>query len=295
MAAIAFFIICLTFSTATAQSEKVSLKMVPEPNQTVRMKMVQEMEMEMKFDGDASTTAVPAGPMKMLAKTVFAMTQRVAAPDKQGNILSEVVYDEVSSEITMNGQPLPVGDEDGKFKGKKILATYNKEGGLVDIKIPPDIGLPEEALKQMMKSIYGNLPQTSIGLGETATSPLDFIVPIPVPGAPPLKMDGLMKFKLVAIDKDAAGRIAKFDQSVDGKMISDLEIPTPDGNVKMSVDFKMNGEGDIAVNLEKGFVKSGDSKSSFGGRIKMTSESSEAKLPAINLQGTITVKLTGTN
>jgi hypothetical protein len=120
-------------------------------------------------------------------------------------------------------------------------------------------------------------------------------VPIPVPGAPPLKMDGLMKFKLVAIDKDAAGRIAKFDQSVDGKMISDLEIPTPDGNVKMSVDFKMNGEGDIAVNLEKGFVKSGDSKSSFGGRIKMTSESSEAKLPAINLQGTITVKLTGTN
>lgn len=292
---IALGAVCFTSTTTFAQSEKITIKMAPEPNQTIRMRMVQEMEMNMSFEGNPPEEAAPAGPMKMLAKNVFAMTQKVGAPDKQGNVTSEVIYDEISSDMTMNGQPMQLGDTIGKLTGKKVTATFNKQGELVDIKIPPDIGLPEESFKQMMKSFYGNLPKTPIGIGEVATSPLDFTLPIPVPGAPPLKMEGQMKFKLISVEKDASGRIAKFDQSVDGKIVSDLEIPTPNGNVKMSLDFKMNGAGDMVMNVDKGVVKSGASTSTFGGKIKMTGESSETKLPSINLQGVIKVTISGSN
>jgi hypothetical protein len=294
-ATIAIACVCLWTPIALAQSEKVTLKMVPEPNQTVRLKMVQEMEMEMSPDGNATGENAMAGSMKMTAKTVIALSQKIGAQDKQGNYVSEMSYDEISSEITMNGQSMPIGDTSDKFKGKKILAIFNQQGTLTDLKIPPDLGLPEESLKQLMKSVYGNLPQTPIGIGETATSPLDFTVPIPVPGMAPLKLDGLMKFKLISIEKNASGRVAKFDQAVDGNMSADLEIPTPEGNVKMSVDFKMNGTGAIAMNIDKGFVQSGDSKATFGGKIKMTNDASETKLPGANLQGTLKVTITGGN
>lgn len=280
---------------AFAQSEKITLKMVPEPNQTVRMRMVQEMEMEMTFEGTAPADTPALNPMKMASKTVFAMTQKVGAPDKEGNIESEMTYDEVSAEMTMNGQPMQLGDTGSKFIGKKITATFDKQGNPLDFKIPPDLGLPEESFKQMLKSIYGNLPATPMSVGEIATSPLDFSVPIPVPGAGPLKMDGQMKFKLVSVEKDSTGRIAKFDQTVDGKMVSDMEIPSPNGQVKMSIDFKMKGVGNLVMNVDKGVVKSGDSKATFGGKIKMTGESSETKSPDINLQGTIKVTITGSN
>lgn len=281
--------------TAFAQSEKITLKMVPEPNQTVRMKMVQDMEMDMSFESETPSAAALPGPAKMIAKSVLALTQKIGAPDNIGNVTAEMTYDEVSSEMTMNGQPLQTDALIGKFIGKKVMMTYNKQGEIIDIKIPPDLGLPEETFKQMLKSLYGSLPQAPIGIGEVATAPLDFTVPIPLPGAPPLKMDGQIKFKLISVEKDATGRIAKFDQTVDGKLVSELEVTLPTGKVKMGLDFKLNGGGAIAMNVDKGVLKLSDSKGAFGGQVKMTSVPSETKLPTMNLQGTMKITVTGSN
>jgi hypothetical protein len=175
------------------------------------------------------------------------------------------------------------------------MVTFNKQGEMIDLKMPPDLGLPEEAFKQMLKSLYGSLPQTPIGIGEFATAPLDFTVPIPVPGAPPLKMDGQVKFKLISIEKDATGRTAKFDQTVDGKIVSDLEVTLATGKVKMGLDFTLNGGGALVMNVDKGVLKLSDSKAAFGGQVKMASLSSETKLPTINLQGTMKITVTGSN
>ncbi len=281
--------------TVYAQSEKLVIRMVPEPNQVIRMRIIQEMEIDMSLEGASPADAAPSGPIKMVSKTVFAMTQKVGAADDQGVVTSEVTYDEVSSETSINGQPSQVGDVAGKFIGKKIIVSFNKQWELVDIKIPPDIGLPEESFRQMMKSVYGNLPKTPIGVGEIATSPLDFTMPLPVPGAPPIKVEGQIKFKLVSVEKDASSRIAKYDQTVDGKIISEMDIPTPNGTVKMNVDFTMNGAGDLMMNADKGFVRSNDSKTTFGGKIKMASNSGETKLPGLNLQGSIKMSITGSN
>jgi hypothetical protein len=269
--------------------------MIPEPNQTVRMRMVQDMEIDISFEGDSPAADALPGPMKMTAKTVLALTQKVPAPDKEGNVTTEMTYDEIRSETMMNGQPVQSDDTISQLIGKKIMAKFNKQGEIVEIKIPPDLGLPEETFKQMMNSLYGNLPRTPIGVGEFATSPLDFTLPLPVPGAPPLKMDGQIKFKLISVEKNATGRIAKLDQTVDGKAVSELEVPTPTGRGKMNVDFKLNGMGDLVMNVDKGLLMSSESKATFIGKIKLTGESSETKLPTINLQGTMKIAVTGIN
>src|SRR5499426_2736778 len=106
--------------TLFAQSEKIRFKMVPEPNQTVRMRAVQDMELNMSFESETPSTGASPEPMKMVARAVFALTQKVGAPDKEGNVSAEVTYDEVSSEIMMNDQPLQIGDKVDQFIGKKI-------------------------------------------------------------------------------------------------------------------------------------------------------------------------------
>ena len=110
-----------------------------------------------------------------------------------------------------------------------------------------------------------------------------------------MKMDGQMNFKLVSVEKDATGRIAKFDQTIDGKIVTDVEVSLPTGKVKMSLDLKLNGGGDLVMNVDKGVLKSSDSRATLGGKIKTTSESSEIKLPTTNIQGTIRITVTGSN
>jgi len=281
--------------TLFAQSEKIRFKMVPEPNQTVRMRAVQDMELGMSFESETPSADALPEPVKMVARAVFALTQKVGAPDKEGNVSAEVTYDEVSSELLINGQPMQIGDKVDNFIGKKITATFNSRGEMIDLKVPPDLGLPEESFKQLLKSIYGNLPQTPLGVGEVATAPLDFTIPLPVPGAPPVKIDGQIKSTLVSIEKDATGRTAKFDQTVDGKMGGDIEVPAPTGQIKMSLDVKLNGGGAMVMNVDKGFLKSSDSKMTFGGKLKMAGESGATKLPTINFQGTMKVTVTGSN
>lgn len=292
---IALCLALLASLTAFAQSEKVAIKMVPEPNQTVRMKIAQDMDLDMSFEGESPIGAASPTPIKILGKTVFGMTLKVGAPNKDGNIVSELTYDEVSSETTMNGQPMNLGDAQSKLVGQKIQHTFNRQGEMIDFKIPSSLGLSEASFKEMLKSIYGDLPQTTLGVGEVATAPLDFKIPLPVPGAPPLKMDGQIKYTLSSIEKGATGRAAKFNQAVEGKMVSDMEIPKLDGAIRMRVDFKLSGGGAVVMDIDRGVMRSSDSKAIFGGQLKMTGAAGEIKPPIINLQGTIRTTVTGSN
>jgi hypothetical protein len=292
---IALGLALLASLTAFAQSEKIAIKMVPEPSQTVRMRMIHTMEMNLTFEGEAPPAGASPEPMKMIARTAFAITQKVGAMDKEGNVSAEMTYDEVSSEMMMNGQPTQIGDTMDKFIGKKITATFNRQGNIIDLKVPTDMGLPEESFRELLKSLYGNLPQTPLGVGEVATTPLDFTIPLPIPGAPPLKIDGQIKYTLVSVEKDATGRTARFDQTVDGKVVSNLEIPGPTGQIKMSLDFKLNGGGGMVMNVDKSFMKSSDSKMTIDGKLKMAGDSSAMKLPTINFQGTMNITVTGSN
>jgi len=190
----------------------------------------------------------------------------------------------------MNGQVMPANDTSGTFIGKKVTVTFDKQGTVLDIKVPADVGVPEESFRQMLKSMYGNLPAISLGVGETTTVPLDFTLPLPVPGAPPLKMEGDVKHTLVSVENDSTGRIANFDHSIVGKVLSDVDLPSPAGKVKMSLDFTLTGGGAMVRDLNKGFVRSSETKATFDGKIKITAESGTPQMPSMNVN--VTTKTT---
>src|SRR5262245_13616828 len=158
-------IACLIWTSGYAQSERVTLRMAPQPNQTIRVRTVQENEVEVSFEA-AVPEAAPSNPMKLTTKTIFGMTQKFGAATKEGNIEAEIVYDEISSEATMNGQVMPSNSIARSFIDKKLVVTFDKQGNVLDVKVPPDLGVPQEAFKQMLESMYRNLPALSIGVGE---------------------------------------------------------------------------------------------------------------------------------
>jgi hypothetical protein len=272
----------LASMTSCAKSEKITLKVVPEPNQTIRMRMIQDLEMDISPADDAMSSQT-----KMTAKLVLALTQKIGVPDEQDNITSEVTYDEGSLEMTMNGQPMQFS----KITGEKGAITFDKRGKIVDIKMPPNPSPLVDFIRQAMTTVYGNLPNnTQIGVGEIVTLPLDYALAIPTLNAPPTKVDGQMKFKLVSMENGVTNRLAKLDLTVDGKLVGDLE---PVGTAKVSMDLKLNGAGNLVINVDKGFITYSDIKATQSGKVKMAGESSKTKMT--DFQATTKIIVTGSN
>jgi len=292
---IAAVITCLTSLHAFGQSEKIPLRRLPQPNQTIRMKMVQEMDMAITIEGLPAATGA-AAPISVSTKTVTTMTQKTGALDSQGQMESEITVDEATSETktSIPGQT-PPASVTNPMVGKKFTVVLDQQGNIVDSKFPDVPGLPADLFNQLMKNLYANLPTTPIGIGETATAPLDYTIPLPLPGAAPLKMNGEVKYKLLSIDKQGGDRIATIDSTIDGKLVSDLEVQSPAGNIKMNIDFKIDGGGTALSNLDKGFMKSSESNSNLGGAIHMGGGGNLPQLPNMNLRGTIKMTIASEN
>jgi hypothetical protein len=292
---VAIAVTVLTSLNGFGQSEKISLRKIPQPNQTVRMKMVQETDMDMTMEG--MPAAASMGPMKVWMKSVTTMTQKNGPADAQGNILAEVSIDEAStdSKTSMNGQAMPAPPTPpNPLLGQKFTMTFDKQGDIVDTKFPTIAGLSEDNFKQIMKSFYGNLPSTPIGIGETATAPVDFAIPLPVAGQ--MKLDGQVQYKLISLEKDGDDRIATVTTRINGKVATDIDLPGPNGaRMKMSVDIKMDGGGTSLSNLDKGVLKSSESKSTFDGPIRMSGGPNGLPLPNMTIQGNMRITLTGEN
>jgi hypothetical protein len=271
-----------------AQSDKISLRMAPAPGQTVQMLMTQKMDFEMSLEG----TPVPGlAPMRMVTQSTMVMTQKTGARRPDGSIDVEVTYDQIRSEMTMNDQSTPTADLDKELVGKPVVVTYSARGEIIGVRgMPAVTGLNDEMFKQMLGAFYGNLPVTALSIGEATTAPLDFNLPLPLPGAAALKMTGETILKLVAIDKNAEGRSARFDSTTNGKMAS--EFAAPDGKSQMKFSFSMSGDGTTVMDLDKGLPRSHLLTNTFVGRIDMPSGKPTAASPSMNMRGTMNVVVT---
>jgi hypothetical protein len=108
-------------------------------------------------------------------------------------------------------------------------------------------------------------------------------------------MDGQVQYKLISLEKDGNDRIATVTTTINGKLANDTEIPGPNGSkIKMNVDIKMDGSGTTLSNLDKGIVKSSESKSTFGGPIRM-SGGAGLQLPNMTIQANMKVTITSEN
>jgi hypothetical protein len=259
------------------------------------MKMVQEVEMQMTMEGLPSN--LPAGlgtsPMNIALKNTTVITQNVGAVDSQGNVEVKMMIDESRADTTMNGLTLPATGPAGELVGKTFTVLFDQRGAIISSKMPSVGGLPEDTVKQMLVSLYENAPKDLVGLGEEVTAPLNFAIPLPLPGAGPLNLQGETKYKLVSIDKQDVSRIATLDITFDGKLISAIEIPSPNGNIKMNLDFKMNGGGRTLNNLDRGIVNSSKTTSTIDGAIQMAAQTGQqAPNVSMKMKGTIKSSVT---
>lgn len=284
---------CLSFVTVFAQADRISFNVMPKPGQVVHLKMSQEMDFEITFDGDPASPLAGMGPMKVTGTSGFAVTQKIGQPNDAGQITSELIYDEVTADMRMNGTALPMDGAMNKFVGKKMSLVRDREGNITDVRLPQDMGISAEAITQMMKNLSANIPKAPLAVGETATMPLDMALPIPVPGVGPLKLEGSNRVRLLAIEKDGNDRLAKFENTTEGKMNSSADIKSPQGGLKMNIEMSLSGSGPMVLNVDKAFVKSSDIQTKFEAVIKMAGERADVRMPNIKISGTMRIKIAG--
>jgi hypothetical protein len=289
-----FAILFCNFFTGdvVAQSDKVSFLTTPKPNQTSRHTVTHEMEMGITFDGEVPESLAAMKTMKMEMKSVLGVVQKTGPLDKDGRLEAEITFDQASAEMTMGGNPIPFGEEIRKFIGKKSKIIFDSKGKVIDFGFSEDMSAMQGAVKQMLQSIYENVPEEPLSIGETAIVPLNMDFPIPLPGAAPIKFDGQVKTKLVALDTTTEGRIAKFDQTTEAKLHNTMNLDSPSGKFAMNIDIKLNGGGTSQIIIDKGLVKASEMKMTIDGRIGITAD---FQLPDMLVKGTVKFTVAGTN
>jgi hypothetical protein len=257
-----------------AQTERITIRLAPKPDQIVHYRTAIEMVM------DTTVVAAPDGtaalpPMQMEMKMGMASTQIINHPDEQGRFESQVTLDEMTTEVKMNGAPMPIPPLNNALLGRTTVATFDAHGAIVDMKLPPELDSMSAPMKQMLEGFYRAVPvATTIGVGETTTVPYNFALPIPTPGRQP-SLNGQVSMKLVAIDQEGPDRIARFEQS--------LEMTMGPGDSTSGLTFKMSGTGTLEWNLDRGFVKLNDMRGAL-----------EGQTPAGQMRGTMRSTMEGT-
>ena len=280
-------IVCLSVPEARAQPEKVSIRLAPRPDQTVQMSMTQEMDFEISF----GSAAPSAPPMNMAMRSMMSLTQKTGPRKADGSIDAEITYDEIRSELSLNGQPAAVPNPNGDLVGKPVVVTYNAGGEVIGVKgLPALPGLSDDSFRQMLVSFSGNLPATALGVGETAKAPLNVNLPLPLPGAVPVTITGETTLKLSSVDRDTRGRTAIFDSTVTGSMSTD--VPAPDGKNQMKLNFTMTGDGTTIMDLDRGIPRSNLTATTFAGRAEIPAGAAAAAMPGMNMRGTIKLAMT---
>jgi len=275
----------LSVAAVFGQSEKINLRMAPAPDQTVRVTMAQDMDIDVTFEGAPALPGL-AGPIRMVIRTTMTMTQKVGPRKPDGSVDAAMTYDQIKTDMSMNGQSLPTGNDAGQLTNLTVTATYNRNGELVDIKGLPVAGvLTADSFKQMMGSFYGNLPAQPIGVGESVTTPVELALPLPLPGGAPMKMVSTTNTKLVSLENSAAGRSARLEASTDGKMAGDMAAP--DGKSRMQFDFVLSGGGATVIDLARGVLRSSVTTINMNGTIGM-GNGTPPGLPPMRMRATVT-------
>ncbi len=266
-----------------AREDRAVVRLTPKPNQAFKCEIVQEMEMDATMDGAPQTTGPVS--MKMVNKTVIDFTEKTGAPKEQGRIDADVTYDKISSDKILNGKAMPPDNLGDQLVGKTITFTYDRDGRVADVRVPPDIDLSAETLRQMMNSLQGDLPAGEMAIGDTASMPFSMPLPIPTPGLADLKATGEARYKLVALEKEGADLIAKLDQVVQAGLVTTVDLALTKGTVKVSIDFKVSGTGRLQLNLTRGIMKMNEQDLAIDGDMRMAGDSAETPSGTLKLHG----------
>jgi hypothetical protein len=262
---LAIVLFCAAPAALLAQAERITIRLAPKPDQIVHYRTSTDMDMEMT-GLKAPDGAPPPPAMHMDMKMGMASTQVINHPDEQGRFDSQFTLDEMTMDMTMNGQKMPLPSTAGNpLIGRTMTATYDAHGAVVNMTVPPDMEAMSAPLKQMLEAMYKTVPvAATIGVGETTTLP--YVVSLPVPGRP-LGLSGQVRIHLVAIEQEGPDRVARFDQTIDMTMDAQAPVDPNAPGAAPAPTFKMSGGGTLEWNLDRGFVKASDMKTTIEGQI----------------------------
>ncbi len=222
-------LLTLTFAMASAlpavaQTKKVAIGGRPTPGQTIRLNIVQDADLTMKPSAGDSQIE----PQHLQVKTTTVVSQKVGTPDEQGTIKVEMIYEDVSQDMSLNDRPAPpeAAEVALKIKGKTLSMTIDAKGDVVDVTPPADFPMPPELMKDMLKQALGLMPRQDIAVGETVTAPFAMAMPLPIPGDPP-QLKGDLQSTLTDVAGGPGNEVATLEQVVAAAV--DATVPSPTG------------------------------------------------------------------
>ena len=257
----------LLVPSLAAQGDKITLTLRPAPNQVIHIGMHQEMAFTATAEG------LPNGPMKIDGMTSFEGIQHVGAADAQGNLIVEMRIDSLAIAMLVNGSPMPAPPLDS-LKGQTVKLTYDAQGKVIDAQASGMNEITKGSIRGLLGQFAGSLPNATLGVGDTASTPLNLTLPIPMLNGAQTTMQGRNLFQLLAISRDGADRIAQLKLTTDATMSG-------------SVDMHMTGTGTMDWNADKGFLKNGVSNMNVEMNLTLPGGGT------MHMTGTIRVTITG--
>jgi hypothetical protein len=287
---------CLGASVLTAQSDRISIRLVPKPASTVHYRLAQEVAIDVSPDASVAA-GLPIPAIGVLMKMDVAWTQVTGNRDEQGRLESQMTYDQMDISVTLNGQPMPGAAAANQMVGRQVMLTYDEQGNIADVKMPSDFPAQMVPMKQLIMGLANVLPPVTLGIGETTTVPLDLMLPLPMPGggASPA-MKGQSVLKLLSVDPenagDSAGRIAHFESTTDVSLNSADSTSASTGPLPgVKMDLRLNAKGTLDADLDGGFIRTNQSEGTFDGVV--SPQGAGASVPAMKLAGTLKITMSG--
>lgn len=294
--------ICCGGALLCAQSDKVSLKVVPKPNSMVHYRMTVQMTMEAApGEGGNSLGALlsPNGaPMRIVSSMSAALTQSAGLFEGDGRYPVSMTYDDFKVDSSLNGNSLPVpGNPLQAMIGKPFVVIFDADGQIAEIPGPPE-GLPPEfdTVRKMVPQMMRFIPSISLAVGETATTQMNMTIPIPVPGKD-MVLSGQLTTRLVSIDMDGGDRIAHCEQSYETSVSqsqSQSQNQSGGSQPDASIVMSSKGSGTLAINLDQAFVKSSNIEGTMD--ISMPTGANggaQTTLPPMRLHGVMKTTMAG--
>lgn len=243
------------------QSLSVMIGARPAPNQTWRQKTTQEMEFHVTPEAGG-----PVGASHITMAFTTTTRHRVGEPDAADRLPIELVFEDITQQTTVNGQPASGAAETiAGLKGSSMTLWLDSSHRIVDLKADK-IPLAGDQLKGMVSQMFAAIPHQQMTVGETVSTPLSLPVPIPLPGIAPgaNTLVGESRTTLVAVRDEDGRQLATLKQTIGGALDTTVEV----SQVRLKLRFSVEGGGAFETDLRTGLVRGSQSTSKIEGRVE---------------------------
>jgi hypothetical protein len=279
----------LSASVPAAAQERITISATPRSGQVLLTHTTMEMAMDVAPDATRDGAPAVALPkMNMVLSTSVTGTTTVGVPDEQGRYEARVAMDDISTRMTMNGQPAPFSLPANPLSGQTVTFAYDRDGRMVDMAAPGMDGALE-TVKKMIMNVAGITSPVTLAVGETATLPTNFSFPMLGGATGSLGMTGEIRITLVSITPDGADRIAHLTATVTSQMSGPHAGASTGGEPGMTL--QMSGDGTVDMNVDRGFARSTEMQIAIATTLAMPGKLG-ASMPPVQMHGTMKIAAT---